>query len=150
MASQYITFMIIFILGLNLVIITNTIFLTLSDQFRQNIAEVEMTRILNLIQRQIQQSLLLPVDNNQKIEQQLELPTLIGEMSTYSIEIYNSTDHEITLHGFTSNRKINILKSFSVAPKYIIKTSESIFESVNSLLNLYIEKSENKIVITIS
>ncbi|MFW9906786.1 MAG: hypothetical protein ACFFFH_20950 [Candidatus Thorarchaeota archaeon] len=150
MASQYITFMIIFILGLNLVIITNVMFLTLSDQFRQNIAEVEMDNILNLIQRQIQQTILLPTDNNHMIEQQLELPTLIGEKSPYTIEIYNSTDNQIILHGFSSNGDINQIVIFSVAPKYIITTSESVFESVNSLLNLNIEKNGEFIIITIS
>jgi hypothetical protein len=111
---------------------------------------VEMTRILDLIQRQIQQSLLLSTDNNQMIEQQLELPTLIGEMSPYSIEIYNLTDNQVIIHGFSSNGDINQMKTFSVAPKYIIETSESVFESVNSLLTLHIEKNVNKIVITIS
>lgn len=149
MASQYITFMIIFVLGLNLVIITNSMFLTLSDQFRQNIAELEMTHILDLIQRQIQQTLLLSTDNNQMIEQQLELPTLIGEMSPYSIEIYNSNDNQIILHGFSLNGDINQMKTFPVAPKYSIETSESVFESVNSLLTLHIEKNGNEIVITI-
>lgn len=142
--------MIIFILGLNLVIITNFMFLTLSDQFRQNIAEVEMTRILNLIQRQIQQTILIPTDIDQTIEQQLELPSLIGDMSTYSIEIYNSTDNKLILHGFSSNGVVNQIIAFSMAPKYIITTSESVFDSVNSLLTLSIEKNGNYITITIS
>ncbi|MFX1538425.1 MAG: hypothetical protein ACFFDI_29895 [Promethearchaeota archaeon] len=150
MASQYITFMIIFILGLNLVIITNVMFLALSDQFRQNIAEVEMTRILNLIQRQIQQTILLPTDRNQMIEQQLELPTLIGDMSPYTIEISNSTDNQIILHGYSSNGDVNQMITFSLAPKYIIETSESVFESVNSILTLNIEKDGDNIIITIS
>lgn len=150
MASQYITFMIIFILGLNLVIITNVMFLTLSDQFRQNIAEVEMTRILNLIQRQIQQTILIPADINQMIEQQLELPTLIGDMSPYTIEIYNSTNNRLILHGFSTNGDVNQLITFSLAPKYIITTSESVFDSVNSLLTLNIIKNGNYIAITIS
>jgi hypothetical protein len=149
MASQYITFMIIFILGLNLVIITNVMFLSLSDQFRQNIAEVEMTHILNLIQRQIQQTILLPTDKNQMIEQQLELPTLIGDMSPYTIEIDNSTDNQIILHGFSTNGDINQIITFSVAPKYIITTSESVFESVYSILNLKIDKNGEFIIITI-
>jgi hypothetical protein len=125
-------------------------FLTLSDQFRQNIAEVEMDNILNLIQRQIQQTILLPTDTNHMIEQQLELPTLIGDMSPYTIEIDNSTDNQIILHGFSSNGDINQIVTFSVAPKYTITTSESVFESVNSLLSLNIEKSREFIVITIS
>ncbi|UCG03667.1 MAG: hypothetical protein JSW11_06695 [Candidatus Heimdallarchaeota archaeon] len=150
MASQYITFIVIFILGLNMVIITNLMFLTLSDQFRENIADVEMTRILDLIQKQIQQSLLLSTDGSQLIEQQLELPAVIGEMSPYSIEIYNSSDNQIILHGFSSNGDVDQIKIFTVAPKYIIETSDSIFESVNTLLALHIEKNGNNIVITIS
>jgi len=133
-----------------LVIITNFMFLTLSDQFRQNIAEVEMTRILNLIQRQIQQTILIPTDRDQMIKQQLELPTLIGDMSPYTIEIYNSTDNQLILHGFSTNGDVNQIIAFSVAPKYIITTSESVFDSVNSLLTLSIEKNDNYITITIS
>lgn len=150
MASQYITFMIIFVLGLNLVIITNSMFMILSDQFQQNIAEVEMSQILDLIQMQILQSLLLPTDLNQTIEQQLELPTLVGQRFRYSIEIYNSTDNQIILHGFSSNEKIDQMITFSVGAKYSIEISESSFQSVNSLLSLNIEKKANKIVITIS
>ena len=150
MASQYITFMIIFILGLNLVIITNSMFMILSDQFQQNIAEVEMSQILDLIQMQILQSLLLPTDMNQTIEQQLELPTLVGQRFRYSIEIYNSTDNQIILHGFSSNEKINQITTFSVGAKYSIEVSESSFQSTSSLLSLNIEKNANKIVITIS
>ena len=142
--------MIIFILGLNLVVITNVMFLTLSDQFRKNIAEVEMNNILNLIQRQIQQTLLLPTANNHIIEQQLELPTLIGDMSPYTIEISNSTDNQIILHGFSSNGDIDQITTFSVPPKYIITTSDSVFESVYSLLTLNIEKNGELIVVSIS
>ena len=125
-------------------------FMTLSDQFQLNIAEVEMSQILDRIQMQILQALLLHTDLNQTIEQQLELPTLVGQRFRYSIEIYNSTDNQIILHGFSSNEKINQITSFSVGAKYIIEISESSFQSISSLLSLNIEKNANKIVITIS
>ena len=108
-----------------------------------------MTRILNFIQRQIQQTILIPTDNNQLIEQQLELPTLIGDMSPYTIEIYNSSDNQLILHGFSTNRDIDQMITFLVAPKYIITTSESVFDSINSILTLNIEKNGNHIIITI-
>lgn len=150
MASQYITFMIIFILGLNLVIITNSMFMILSDQFQQNIADVEMSQILDLIKTQIMQTILLPTDHNQTVEQQLELPTLLGRKFQYSIEISNLSNNQIILHGFTSNGKVNQINTFSVGSNYIIETSDSSFQSADSLLTLYIVKTLNKIVITIS
>lgn len=149
MASQYITFMIIFILGLNVVIITNGMFMTLSEQFQENIAEVEMSQILDLIKMQIQQALLLPTDFNQTYEQQLELPTALGQRFRYSITISNSTDNQMILHGFSPDKKINQIITFTVASKFIIETSESSFHSTNSLLTLNIEKNANNVVITI-
>lgn len=149
MASQYITFMIIFILGLSMVLITNSMFSTLSDQFRENIAEVELSQILDLIQTQILQSLLLPMDSNQTIDQQLELPVLLGQKFQYYIEIYNSTDNQIILHGFSTDEKINQITTFSMGAKYLIKVSESSFQSINMLLTLHIEKNANEVVITI-
>ncbi len=149
MASQYITFMIIFILGLSMVLVTNSMFATLSDQFRENIAEVELSQILDLIQMQILQSLLLPMDSNQTIDQQLELPILLGQKFQYYIEIYNSSDNQIILHGFSTDEKINQITTFSVGAKYIIQTSESSFQSINMLLTLHIEKNADKVVITI-
>jgi hypothetical protein len=123
--------------------------MVLSDQFQLNIAEVEMSQILDLIKKQILQTLLLPTDLNQTIEQQLELPTLLGQKFLYSIEIYNSTDNQIILHGFSLNEKINQITTFSVGAKYSVEISESSFQSTSSLLSLNIEKNANKILITI-
>ena len=78
MASQYITFMIIFTLGLSLVIITNGMFSTLSDRFRENIAQVELDTILEQIQLQIRQSLLIHPEENQSIYQNLEFPPALA------------------------------------------------------------------------
>ncbi|MFX1285239.1 MAG: hypothetical protein ACFFB5_16420 [Promethearchaeota archaeon] len=149
MASQYITFMIIFILGLSMVLLTNNMFSTLSDQFRENLAEIEMSQILDLIQSQIMQTLLFSSDYNQTIDQQLELPILLGQKFQYNIEIYNTTDNQVTLHGYSSDGKINQLTTFSVGAKYIIETSESSFQSIKALLTLHIERDANKVVITI-
>lgn len=124
-------------------------FMTLSEQFQENIAEVEMSQILDLIKMQIQQALLLPTDFNQTIEQQLELPTTLGQRFRYYIEISNSTDNQIILHGFSPDDKINQITKFTVASKFIIETSESSFHSTNSILTLNIEKNAKNIVITI-
>ncbi len=125
-------------------------FMILSDQFQQNIADVEMSQILDLIKTQIMQTILLPTDHNQTVEQQLELPTLLGRRFQYSIEISNLSNNQIILHGFTSNGKVNQINTFSVGSNYIIETSDSSFQSADSLLTLYIVKTLNKIVITIS
>ena len=125
-------------------------FMILSDQFQQNIADVEMSQILDLIKTQIMQTILLPTDHNQTVEQQLELPTLLGRKFQYSIEISNLSNNQIILHGFTSNGKVNQINTFSVGSNYIIETSDSSFQSADSLLTLYIVKTLNKIVITIS
>jgi hypothetical protein len=147
MASQYITFMIIFIMGLGLVIITNSMFLSISDQFRQNIASVEMDQILTLIQEQIQRNILLSADDQQIIEQQLELPDLLGQGLRYSIELSNSSQN-ILIHGYTLNKNIDKIRSFSVE-QYNINANGK-FESLNPLLNLRFEKNGSNIIITIS
>ena len=74
MASQYITFMIIFTLGLSMVIITNGMFTSLSEQFRENFADLELKEILEQIQLQIRQSTLIHPENTQTILQQMEFP----------------------------------------------------------------------------
>ncbi|UCE13153.1 MAG: hypothetical protein JSV04_13305 [Candidatus Heimdallarchaeota archaeon] len=150
MPSQYITYMIIFTLGLSMVIITNNMFQTISDQFRLNVAEIELTQILELIQMQIQQTMLFYSDSNQTIEQQFELPPQIGQRYKYSIEITNSTRNQIILYGVSSNNDIYKSVSFSLGEKYIIRITDSSFESTNLILKLLIEKNVNEITITIS
>jgi hypothetical protein len=123
--------------------------MTLSQQFQENIAEVEMSEILDLIKMQIQQALILSTDFNQIFEQQLELPTALGQRFRYYIEISNSTDNQIILHGFSPDKKINQVITFAVASKFNIETSETSFHSINSLLTLNIEKEANNVLITI-
>lgn len=150
MASQYITFMIVFTLGLSLVILTNSMFMTLSDEFQQSIAEIELQHILDLIQGQIQQTILLPSDFNQTVQQQMELPTLIGQRFRYFIEISNTSDNEILLHGFTSDENINQTNHIFIGVKYTLEISESSFQSTNAILTLHIQKNGENIAITIS
>ncbi|WP_455463528.1 hypothetical protein, partial [Candidatus Hodarchaeum mangrovi] len=97
MASQYITFMMIFTLGLSLVILTNSMFLTLSEEFRDNLANLEMREILEFLQSQIQQSLQLCDSGNITINQYINLPSLLGQGLRYSIEITNVSNNEIQL-----------------------------------------------------
>ena len=85
MASQYITFMIIFTLGLSMVIITNNMFATLSDQFQENVAQIELETILDKIKIQLQQNLLLHPEEEQIISQQFEFPSSLGHRFRYLI-----------------------------------------------------------------
>ncbi|MFX0185909.1 MAG: hypothetical protein ACFE95_22725 [Candidatus Hodarchaeota archaeon] len=150
MASQYITFMIIFTLGLSMVIITNGIFLSLSEQFRTNVADIEMTRILTLIQSQIQRNLLFHTDSTQIIEQEIELPVLLGQGLRYTIELSNSSNsQDIILHGFTINNEINQETTISLGTKYTIVAGGE-FHSITPLLTIHIEKNVNYIALTIS
>ncbi len=150
MASQYITFMIIFTLGLSLVIITNGMFSTLSDQFRENIAQVELDTILDQIQLQIQQSLLIHPEENQSIFQDLEFPPALGQGFRYRLEITNSSDGKrIILSGSTFNAEVTQQLQFSLGSIYLI-TASGHFTSTNPLLNLSINKNSNIINIHMS
>jgi hypothetical protein len=122
-------------------------FLSISEQFRQNIASVEMEHVLTLIQEEIQRNVLLSADSQQIIEQKIELPDLLGEGLRYSIELSN-TSQNITIHGYTLNMVIDKTKVFSIE-QYNIKAKGK-FESLNPLLNLRFEKNGKNIEITIS
>ena len=150
MASQYITFMIIFTLGLSMVIITNGMFTTLSEQFRENVADLELTEILEQIKIQICQNTLIHPENDQIIQQQLEFPQSIGQGYRYSIEISNTSDGKsVILKGRTFNDKIFHEVSFSVGSAYLVSTSGE-FTSTDTYLSLYLEKSDSRITITVS
>ena len=109
-----------------------------------------MTQILELIQLQIQQTMLFYSNSNQTIEQQFELPPLLGQGYKYSIEISTSTRNQILLSGVTGNNDISKTVSFSVGEKYIVRTSDSSFDSTNLILTLRIKMNVNEITITIS
>jgi len=140
MASQYITFLMIFTLGLSLVILTNSMFLTLSEEFRNNLANMEMREILEFLQSQIQQSLQLGDSGNFTINQHVSLPSLLGQGLRYSIEITNTTDNEIQLRGFTSKYEVNRIQSFTINSKFNLSIANTAFQSINEMLILSIEK----------
>ena len=150
MASQYITFMIIFTLGLSMVIITNGMFTTLSEQFRENIADLELNDILDQIQLQIRQNTLIHPEKDQIILQQMEFPISIGQGFRYLIEISNTSDgRSVILKGRTLNDKIFHEITFSLGSAYLVSTSGE-FTSTNSYLSLHLEKYDSYITITIS
>ncbi|WP_455140041.1 hypothetical protein [Candidatus Hodarchaeum mangrovi] len=140
MASQYITFMMIFTLGLSLVILTNSMFLTLSEEFRDNLANLEMREILEFLQSQIQQSLQLCDSGNITINQYINLPSLLGQGLRYSIEITNVSNNEIQLHGFTTKYEVNRIQSFMINSKFNLIVANTAFQSVNEILILSIGK----------
>ncbi|PWI48431.1 hypothetical protein CEE45_06780 [Candidatus Heimdallarchaeota archaeon B3_Heim] len=143
MASQYITFMIIFTLGLSLVIITNGMFSTLSDQFRENVAQVELDTILDQIQLQIQQNLLIHPENNQSIYQRFEFPPALGQGFRYTLDITNSTDgKDIILTGSTFNAEVTQQIRFSVGSVYFV-TASGHFISTNPIMTLNLHKNSN-------
>ena len=149
MASQYITFMIVFTLGLSMVIVTNEMFTTMSDQFQLNIAEFEMDQVLDEIQTQIFENLLLISNFNQTIEQRLDLPENLAQGYGYTISISNSTSNEVIINGVTFNERINQTKTFSIGSTYLINTQGE-FSSTSPILILRIEKVRNEILIHIS
>ncbi|MHA1995201.1 MAG: hypothetical protein ACW97Z_11710 [Candidatus Hodarchaeales archaeon] len=150
MASQYITFMIIFTLGLSLVIITNGMFSTLNDQFRENIAQVELNTILDQIQLQIQQSMLIHPEENQSISQDFVFPPALGQGFRYRLEITNSSDgKKIILSGNTFNAEVTQQLQFSLGSIYLI-TASGHFTSTNPSLTLRINKNSNIINIHMS
>ena len=148
MASQYITFMIVFSLGMTMVIMTNSMFLNLSDQVRQNIADVELTQILDELQIEILQIIYLPSGPNQTVEQIIDLPQILGQGFQYEIEITNSPDNQISLNGIITARSITQVVTFSIGEKYSLKTFGS-FKSASSLMTLHIDKNYNEITIMI-
>ncbi len=148
MASQYITFMIIFILGLSVVVLTNTMFLSMSEQFRENIADIEMDQILGRVKTNLQEMILIASDSNVRIQRQISLPTIIGEGFRYTIDISNSSTH-IIIKSYTTNREIEQIVSFSLGQKYEIQTSGA-FDSTSELLTLNVRTDSNKIIITLS
>ena len=120
-------------------------FLTLSDQFRENIAQVELNTILDQIQLQIQQSLLIHPENNQTISQQLEFPPALGQGFRYTLDISNSSDGKvIILTGSTFNAEVSQQLQFSLGSNFLI-TASGHFTSTNPLLTLNIHKN-NKII----
>ncbi|MHA1512840.1 MAG: hypothetical protein ACTSRJ_02110 [Candidatus Hodarchaeales archaeon] len=150
MAAQYITFMIIFTLGLSMVIITNDMFTTLSEQFRENVADIELNEIIEKIELQIRQNTLIHPEENQIIHQQLEFPISIGHGFRYLIELSNTSDgRSIIIKGRTLNDAISQEITFSLGSAYFISCSGE-FTSTNSYLSLNLEKSVTYVTITIS
>jgi len=150
MASQYITFMIIFTLGLSMVIITNGMFASLNEQFSENVADLELKEILERVQLQIRQNTLIHPEENQIILQQLEFPISIGQGFSYFIELSNTSDgRSVILKGRTFNDVISQEITFSLGSTYFISSSGE-FTSTDSYLSLNLEKNENYITITIS
>ncbi|MHA1206457.1 MAG: hypothetical protein ACTSSO_02675 [Candidatus Hodarchaeales archaeon] len=150
MAAQYITFMIIFTLGLSMVIITNGMFTTLSEQFRENVADIELNEIIEKIELQIRQNTLIHPEENQIIHQQLEFPISIGHGFRYLIELSNTSDgRSIIIKGRTLNDAISQEITFSLGSAYFISCSGE-FTSTNSYLSLNLEKSVTYVTITIS
>ncbi|MCK4847726.1 MAG: hypothetical protein KAT16_01735 [Candidatus Heimdallarchaeota archaeon] len=150
MASQYITFMIIFTLGLSMVIITNGMFTSLNEQFSENVADLELKEILKRIQLQIRQNTLIHPEEKQTILQQLEFPISIGQGFSYFIELSNTSDgRSVILKGRTFNDVISQEITFSLGSTYFISSSGE-FTSTDSYLSLNLEKNENYITITIS
>ena len=149
MASQYITFMIVFTLGLTMVIVTNTMFSSMSEQFRLNIAEYEMNIILEEVEKQIVQNLLFPSTSNQTIEQTIEMPVNLAQSFGYTIDISNLSENSIILQGITLNEQIDQTRTFSIGSIYSIE-AEGIFESTSTMLTLRIEKIGTEVSILIT
>ena len=150
MASQYITFMIIFTLGLSLVIITNDMFSTLSEQFRENIAETELNTILTQLKLNIENNFNLIPNENQTQVLQYEVPPALGQGFRYYLDLTNSSDGKsITLTGTTSNSEIYQEITFTLNSKFPIQATGQ-FSSTSDYLTINLQKIENAILIHIS
>ncbi|MFW9780173.1 MAG: hypothetical protein ACFFE8_15095 [Candidatus Heimdallarchaeota archaeon] len=149
MASQYITFAIIFVLGISLVIITNAMFLSMSEQFQVNIGDIEMTQTLKLVQNQILQNVLGLPASQQTIQMQIDLPDFLGQGFRYTIRMSTTTDGQLRLRGFTRNLEIDNAVTFSLGPKYTTSASGE-FLSTSSVLTIYSQRISNNITLTIS
>ncbi|MFW9855824.1 MAG: hypothetical protein ACFFFG_12235 [Candidatus Thorarchaeota archaeon] len=149
MASQYITFAIIFVLGLSLVIITNAMFLNMSEQFRVNIGNIEMTQTLKLVQNQILQNVLGLRASHQTIQMQIDLPDFLGQGFRYTIRMSTTADGRLRLRGFTRNLEIDDAVTFSLGPRYTTSASGE-FVSTSPFITLYSQRISNNITIIIS
>jgi len=135
-------------LGLSVVVMTNTMFISMSAQFQENIADIEMDQILSRVRLNLQEMILLVSDSNLTIQREIDLPTILGERFRYSIDLSNTTTH-IIIKGYTINREIYQTMAFSIENKYIIHTS-GVFQSTSKLLNLNVRITSNFLTITIS
>jgi hypothetical protein len=149
MASQYITFAIIFVLGISLVVITNTMFLTMSEQFQLNVGNIEMTQTLTLVQNQIQQNVVGLQASQQTIQMQIDVPDVLGQGFRYTLQMSTTSDGEIRLRGFTRNQEIDQAVTFSLGAKYTT-TASGEFLSTSSVLTLYTQRASNNITLTIA
>jgi hypothetical protein len=125
-------------------------FSTLSNQFRENIAEAELDTILNKLKLTIENIFFLLPNENQTIIFQYEIPLAIGQGFRYSIEITNSSDGKsITLTGTTRNSEIYQELTFTLNTKFTISATGQ-FTSTSNYLNLNLQKTQNSILINIS
>lgn len=149
MASQYITFVLIFILGINLVVITNAMFFSMSEQFQLNIGNIEMTNTLKLVQNQILLNLLGLQASQQTIQMQIDLLDVLGHGFRYTLEMSTTSDGQVRLRGFTRNQEIDETVTFSLGAKYTTIASGE-FSSASSVLTLYTQRVSNNITLMIS
>lgn len=132
-----------------MVIATNSMFTTMSEQFRLNIADYEMNNILEEVEMQIVQNLLFSTNSNLTIEQTIEMPVNLANSFGYTIDISNSSENSIILHGITLDKQIDQTRTFSIGSIYSIEV-EGIFQSTSTKLTLRIEKIGTEVSILIT
>ena len=113
MAHQYVTYLIIFTLGLGLVVASAQIFGTLNSQFQQNTADLQLKYQLRKIKDKIS-SLILNGENKADYKSQikLQLPTHLGSQYTYSISFFVDENNVWYLQGTING--LEIVKSTKI------------------------------------
>jgi hypothetical protein len=125
-------------------------FTTLSDQFQENIARIELDAILEKIKIQLQQNLLIHPEEEQSISQQLDFPGTLGHRFRYIIQISNSSDAKlVVLSGRTLGGEILKQITFSLGSDLSINASGE-YTSTSTYFNLYLQKNQNILTILIT
>ena len=88
MASQYITYLLVFLVGLTLVVFSDSIFNTLTDDFKNSVADPELQELTERIRDQVIEGIAI-VQQNPEISLQidLDLPITLANKFTYELRV---------------------------------------------------------------
>lgn len=105
MANQYITYLLIFVVGLTLVIFSDSIFFTLTDDFKNSVAEPELQEITDNLRDQIIEGLSF-VQKNPEVNLMidLDLPITLANKFTYEIRMKIDSQGNYLLNATTKLR----------------------------------------------
>lgn len=118
MASQYVTYLLIFVVGLMLVIFSDSILYTITDDFKDSMAYPELEKTVVSIRNQIISGISEVQQNPEtRITYNLNLPQQLAKKYTYNIMVNMSTDGFYRLKGITTQQvgeKLEVLTSLGL------------------------------------